>query len=150
MIKKRTIEVSASTPNRLLFAEYSLAQIRRFARWLGERFQPEKIILFGSYAYGIPRPGSDIDILVVMPCYNEISQAVRIDLAIDPNSLPVHITVVTPKRLARRLAEGESFMCEVISRGKVVYETGNTAVGKKSRRRPQNGKASRQKPQAGP
>ena len=31
------------------------------------RFQPEKIILFGSYASGRPDPGSGIDLLVVMP-----------------------------------------------------------------------------------
>ena len=38
---------------------------------LGERiareFQPERIILFGSYAYGKPRPDSDVDLLVVLP-----------------------------------------------------------------------------------
>ena len=28
--------------------------IRKFARQVAERFQPDKIILFGSYAYGTP------------------------------------------------------------------------------------------------
>jgi predicted nucleotidyltransferase len=36
--------------------------IRRFARELAERFHPDKIILFGSYAYGTPHAGSDVDI----------------------------------------------------------------------------------------
>ena len=30
-------------------------------------FQPDRIILFGSYAYGNPTPDSDVDILVVLP-----------------------------------------------------------------------------------
>jgi hypothetical protein len=48
-----------------------LAAIRRFARQLGERFHPDRIILFGSYAYGQPNPGSDVDLLVVMPTSSE-------------------------------------------------------------------------------
>ena len=44
-----------------------MAAIRRFARQIAEKFDPEKIILFGSYAYGQPHEWSDVDILVVMP-----------------------------------------------------------------------------------
>ena len=54
------------------------AAIRRLVREIAERFQPEKIILFGSYAYGKPHADSDVDILVVMPAGNELNQAVRI------------------------------------------------------------------------
>jgi predicted nucleotidyltransferase len=42
-----------------------MAEIRRFARRVAERFQPEKIILFGSHAYGTPHADSDVDILVI-------------------------------------------------------------------------------------
>ena len=34
---------------------------------IARQFQPERIILFGSYAYGQPRPDSDVDLLVVLP-----------------------------------------------------------------------------------
>ena len=40
----------------------------RFARALAEQFHPDKIILFGSYAYGTPHTDSDVDILVTVPC----------------------------------------------------------------------------------
>jgi predicted nucleotidyltransferase len=50
--------------------------IRRFARQVAERFQPDKIILFGSYAYGTPHADSDVDILVIMPTRNQLEQAV--------------------------------------------------------------------------
>jgi predicted nucleotidyltransferase len=95
--------------------------IRRFARDVAERFDPDKIILFGSYAYGTPHADSDVDILVVMPARDELDQAVKICLAVDYN-FPVDLLVRTPKNLAWRLAEGDSFLREVMERGKVLYE----------------------------
>jgi predicted nucleotidyltransferase len=95
--------------------------IRRFARQVGERFQPEKIILFGSYAYGAPHAESDVDILVIMPARNELDQAVRLRLAVDYN-FPLDLLVRTPKNLSRRLAAGDSFLREVVAKGKVLYE----------------------------
>lgn len=55
-----------------------LSAIRRFARRVAKRFHPEKIILFGSYAYATPQEESDVDILVIMPTRNAIDQSVRI------------------------------------------------------------------------
>ena len=55
-----------------------LRAIRMLAREIAERFRPEKIILFGSYAYGAPHADSDVDLLVIMPARNMIDQAVRI------------------------------------------------------------------------
>jgi predicted nucleotidyltransferase len=40
--------------------------IRAVVKRIAEKFQPEKIILFGSYAYGQPKLESDVDLLVVM------------------------------------------------------------------------------------
>ena len=60
-------------------ADIPMTVIRDFARQVAERFHPEKIILFGSYAYGTPHVDSDVDILVVMPARNQLDQAVRIE-----------------------------------------------------------------------
>jgi predicted nucleotidyltransferase len=49
-----------------------MREIRRFARQVAERFHPDKIIPFGSYAYGTPHADSDVGILVVMPCRNQV------------------------------------------------------------------------------
>jgi predicted nucleotidyltransferase len=73
--------------------------IGRFAREVAERFQPEKIVLFGSYAYGRPHADSDVDILVIMPAQNELDQAVKICLAVEYN-FPLDLLVRTPKNLA--------------------------------------------------
>jgi predicted nucleotidyltransferase len=105
--------------------------IRRFARQVAERFHPDKIILFGSYAYGTPHADSDVDILIIMPARNELDQAVRIRLAVDYN-FPMDLLVRTPKNLSWRLAEGDSFLKEIIARGKVLYEKNDPRVGAKA------------------
>jgi predicted nucleotidyltransferase len=115
-------------------ADVPLRVIRRFARQVAERFGPEKIILFGSYAYGTPHADSDVDILVVMPARNQIDQAVRIDQAIDA-PFPLDLIVRTPKNLAWRLQEGDSFLREIVTRGKVLYEETDRRVGAKGRGR---------------
>jgi hypothetical protein len=69
---------SQSGPRYYRGADIPLAEIRRFARQVAEQFQPEKIILFGSYAYGTPHADSDVDILVVMPTRNQLDQAEEI------------------------------------------------------------------------
>src|SRR6476660_5890374 len=86
--------------------------IRRFARQVAERFRPDKIILFGSYAYGTPHEDSDVDILVVMPARNQIDQAVRIRWEV-PAPFPMDLIVRTPHNLGWRLAEKESFHTEI-------------------------------------
>ncbi len=93
--------------------------ISRWATQVAERLHPDKIILFGSHAYGTPREDSDVDILVVMPCWNELSKSVQIELACEP-PFPVDIIVRTPENLRWRLAERESFHSEIVSRGKTL------------------------------
>src|SRR5438132_5674293 len=87
-------------------ADVPMAVIRRFARQVAERFEPDEIILFGSHAYGRPHADSDVDILVVMPARNQLDQAVRISVTIDP-PFPLDIIVRTPHNMRRRLAEGD-------------------------------------------
>ena len=98
--------------------------IRRYARAIAERFQPDKIILFGSYAYGTPHDDSDVDLLVIMPAWNQISQAVQIRWALAA-PFPMDLIVRTPKEMKWRLEEGDSFMTEITSKGKVLYEKDN-------------------------
>jgi predicted nucleotidyltransferase len=104
-----------------LGADIPMRVIRRYARAIAEEFRPDKIILFGSYAYGTPNAGSDVDLLVVMPARNEHDQAVRIRYRLAA-PFPVDLIVRTPYQMGWRLKEGESFLTAVVSRGKVLYE----------------------------
>jgi predicted nucleotidyltransferase len=105
-----------------------MSAIRGFARRVAGQFRPEQIILFGSHAYGTPHADSDVDILVVMPARNRHDQAVKIRLAV-PAPFPMDLIVRTPAKVRARLAEGESFLTEVVTKGKVLYEAGDGRVG---------------------
>jgi predicted nucleotidyltransferase len=113
--------------------------IKRYVRQIMERFHPDKVVLFGSYAWGKPTPDSDVDLLVVMPTRNQVEQAVSIDEAIEERGFPLDLLVRTPKALADRLGWGDTFMQEIVARGKVLYEKGHATVGaqggKRRRRR---------------
>src|SRR5437870_1633967 len=111
-----------------------MVAIRRFARSVARRFQPDKIILFGSHAYGTPHEDSDVDILVIMPARNQLDQAVKISLDIDP-PFPLDILVRTPYDMKWRLAEGDSFLTEITSKGKVLYEKDHARMGGQGRKR---------------
>jgi len=102
-------------------ADVPKSAIRRYAREVADRFQPQKIILFGSFAYGTPHAASDVDILVIMPARNELAQAWKIDRALARN-FSVHLIVRTPKNMEWRLREGDWFLREIVARGKVLYE----------------------------
>jgi predicted nucleotidyltransferase len=63
-----------------------LSAIRRYARAIADKFDVERVILFGSKAYGTPTPDSDVDIRVVMRAANEVSKANRIGAAVTLSS----------------------------------------------------------------
>jgi predicted nucleotidyltransferase len=135
MVAKSQGKTSRELYYRYLPPNIPLSAIRRFARRIAERFDPEKIVLFGSFAYGTPHEYSDVDLLVVMPAREELTQAARIQLAFEPE-VPLDLLVRTPERLRRRLAEGDSFLQEVMTKGIVLYEERNPRVGPQGGRRP--------------
>jgi predicted nucleotidyltransferase len=99
-----------------------IAQIQAYVNEVVLRFKPEKVILFGSYAYGNANADSDVDLLVVMnhsgrPPYQEaeIRTKVRAPFSVD-------LMVRTPRRLRERLAIKDSFITEVIQKGRVLHE----------------------------
>src|SRR5438093_600741 len=98
MVRHCSQPVKTNMPRWYRGADVPMPIIRRFAREVAQQFDPEKIILFGSHAYGHPHADSDVDILVVMPARNAIDQAVRIDRATDP-PFPLDLIVRTPKTL---------------------------------------------------
>jgi uncharacterized protein len=111
-----------------------MAAIRRYARQIAEKFDPDKIILFGSYAYGQPHEWSDVDLLVVMRAYDEINQSIRITLAFEA-PFPLDLIVRTPDHIRRGLEEEDWFLREVVAKGKVIYEKADQALGAQSRGR---------------
>lgn len=98
------------------------AAIDDLARQIAEKFHPVKIILFGSYAYGIPRRESDVDLLVIMETdIKEIQQEILILKSIK-HHFGLDILVKTPKSFDERIKMGDTFMKEIAQKGKVLYE----------------------------
>jgi predicted nucleotidyltransferase len=97
------------------------AAIRRYVARIVERFHPEKVILFGSHAYGRPTPDSDVDLLVVMPAKKEVNQALKIKLAL-PAPFPTDLIVRTPETLAKRLAWNDWFLRDIVEKGTVLHD----------------------------
>jgi predicted nucleotidyltransferase len=113
-----------------------MAAIRRFARQIGERFHPDKVILFGSYAYGRPHHESDVDLLVVMAACDVIAQSIRISGACG-RPFSHSIIVRTPQQIERGLRADDCdwFLREVMEKGKILYEAPDRAVGPQGRGR---------------
>jgi predicted nucleotidyltransferase len=88
-----------------------------------ERIQPEKVVLFGSYADGTATPQSDVDLLVIMESdlrrdqrQEAISQALR------PRRVPVDILAYTPVEVQQCMENPASFVRHILKTGKVVYD----------------------------
>jgi len=88
-----------------------------------EELHPEKIVLFGSYAYGNPTPDSDVDLLVIMETDLSSSQRyVAVSRLLNPRPFPVDILVKRPDELKSALEKGDFFLCEIIAHGIVLYD----------------------------
>jgi predicted nucleotidyltransferase len=134
MTRKRSPSSKAPTARWYRGADIPMRAIRQFARRLAERFRPDKIILFGSYARGTPHADSDVDILVIMPASNQLDQAFKIRLAV-PAPFPLDLIVRTPQNIEWRLEEGELFHTAILTKGKVLYEKSDAGVGAQGRSR---------------
>lgn len=135
MAKRRSAPAPYVQPYRYRSPNVPLSAIRRFARQIAERFHPDKIILFGSYAYGTPHNESDVDLLVIMPAYDVVAQAIRISGAFE-RLFSHSIIVRTPKQIERGLRPDDCdwFLREVMDKGKVLYEAPHEAVDPQGRR----------------
>lgn len=97
--------------------------ICRLAQRIKKEYQPEKIILFGSYAYGHPTKDSDIDLFIIKESNKrrierscEVRKIIR-----DIKGISVQPIVFTDEELSKRLAIGDEFVKEILGKGEVLY-----------------------------
>lgn len=97
--------------------------LKSLAKRIGESLPIEKIILFGSYAYGKPHRDSDVDLFIVMKSKKRPAERVMIvsDL-IYPRPFPIDIIVRTPQELKKRLSSGDFFVEEILKKGEILYQ----------------------------
>ncbi len=95
-----------------------------YLRVIVERFEPEKIILFGSQAYGKPNEHSDVDLLVIreLTSERESNLAIRGALCeVDGENLPFTILSKSPERIRNRLAVKSPFYEDMVYQGLLLY-----------------------------
>ncbi len=101
----------------------TLKNITDFGARLAKEFHPQKIVLFGSYAYGCPGRDSDVDLLVIMPLTGSpVDKSVEMRLALRPD-FPLDLLVRSPAKIKERLAMGDGFIQDILTKGKVLYES---------------------------
>jgi uncharacterized protein len=97
-------------------------EIQRAVDRLAREFHPRRVILFGSHAYGQPSHDSDVDLLVTIETsLRPVDQAVAIRDAVE-FPFPTDLLVRTPQQIDERLALGDPFIREIVTRGIVLYE----------------------------
>jgi predicted nucleotidyltransferase len=92
-------------------------------------YEPERIILFGSYVNGEPTADSDIDLLIIKddprpPIDRRL--AVKRLLREENRIYALEVLVYRPKELKDRLAWGDDFLQEIVSVGEELYATPST------------------------
>ncbi len=90
-------------------------------------FGIEKIILFGSFAYGIPNENSDIDLLIIKNIPENETRDLRLKLKkalwlkIGKYKIPFDLLVDNDERIKKRIEMGDLFYKEIYLQGKVIY-----------------------------
>lgn len=97
-------------------------QIEQITRTVVSQYKPEKVILFGSFAYGKPKASSDIDMLIVKKTKKRKIDRIKEVLFLVDSDLPFEPLVYTPKEIKQRLSLGDFFIEKVMNQGKVLYE----------------------------
>ena len=111
---------------------HTLAAIRLYSRQIATEFNPEKIILFGSYAYGCAGPDSDVDLLIIAPTRNPNRLAVAIRCKL-PAPFPLDLLVRTQESFDKRVELGDPFLGEIAARGVILHESDHSRMGAEGR-----------------
>ena len=94
-------------------------KIKEVAHKIGKKFHPEKIILFGSYAWGEPGSDSDVDLLVAMESNKtRIERQKELQVTLFPRTLPIDLLVYTPAELEEQINKKHNLFLEDIDKFK--------------------------------
>lgn len=96
-------------------------QIYQVAHQIGTMFNPQKVILFGSWAWGSPNQDSDVDLCVVAQSKDTRALARKIDVSLFPRLFPLDIVVLTPDQVKQRTIMNDFFVTDIMTKGTVLY-----------------------------
>jgi len=97
-------------------------EVKKIVEQIVKNYNPEKVILFGSFAYGKPKKDSDVDLLIIKRTRKrfgarlfEVAKFIKSELGTD-------ILVYTPKEWEEGLKKKYYFFQEINQKGKILYE----------------------------
>lgn len=99
----------------------TLDKIQEIAGKIVKISQPEKIILFGSWAWGNPGPNSDIDLCIIKKTGDTRKEAIKIDRQLSPRKFALDILVYTPDYVSERVVLGDFFVTDILTKGTTLY-----------------------------
>ncbi len=124
----------------------AMKDIRALARRIAREFKPQRIILFGSYAWGTPNEDSDVDLMVILPFKGkpvykevEIRLSFHVPFALD-------ILARTPAMVRTRLDMGDMFMEDIMTKGVVLHVADRKRMGGQGRRGPRHARTRDSRP----
>ena len=97
-------------------------EIKKITDQIVKKYKPEKIILFGSYAWGKPNKDSDVDLFIVKNTKEtRTKRHLKVDRILLNRTFPLDILVYTPKEIKERLSLGDFFIKDIAQKGKTIY-----------------------------
>lgn len=108
-------------------------EISELCRQIVEICHPQKVVLFGSYAYGAPTEDSDVDLMVVMPFEGHPAYQAGAIRSRVQTPMAVDLLIRTPEQIEERIGMGDPFMQEIVEQGTVLYEADHNRMDRQSR-----------------
>lgn len=101
----------------------SLQSLEEAVKRIAESLRPDKIYLFGSHAWGVATPDSDIDLFVVVksstePPHRRSREAYR---ALRGIRMPIEVIVRTAAEVEHSCTVASSLAYKVLQQGKLLY-----------------------------
>jgi len=103
-------------------------KIDAYKNHLVEKLNPEKILLFGSFARGDFNECSDIDLLVIHDWKEAFLDRIKVLLDLNEAGLPLEPVGYTREEFNRMQNEGNSFIADIASKGKTIYSRNHLPI----------------------
>lgn len=97
-------------------------EIKAVVKTIAENYKPDKIYLFGSFAWGKPTYDSDVDLFIIKEASERrFDRQLKVRMMLS-GKVPVDILVYNKKEIEERIGWGDLFIQKILTQGKLVYD----------------------------